>query len=66
MPEYSYDLLVIGAGPAGEAAAMAAAKNNLQVGVVDDMDALGGNCTHKGTIPSKSLRTPKFYRRLSK
>lgn len=56
MAEYNYDLLVIGAGPAGEAAAMAAAKSNLKVAVVDDMDALGGNCTHKGTIPSKSLR----------
>ena len=56
MPEFTYDLLVIGAGPAGEAAAMAAAKSNLSVAVVDDMDTLGGNCTHKGTIPSKSLR----------
>lgn len=56
MADYSYDLLVIGAGPAGEAAAMAATKNGLKVGVVDNMDSLGGNCTHKGTIPSKSLR----------
>ena len=56
MADYSYDLLVIGAGPAGEAAAMAATKNGLHVGVADDMDSLGGNCTHKGTIPSKSLR----------
>lgn len=56
MADYSYDLLVIGAGPAGEAAAMAATKANLRVGVVDDMDSLGGNCTHRGTIPSKSLR----------
>ncbi len=56
MADYAYDLLVIGAGPAGEAAAMAASKSNLKVAVADDMDALGGNCTHKGTIPSKSLR----------
>src|SRR5690606_19040388 len=52
----TYDFLVIGAGPAGEAAAMAATKSGLKVGVVDDTGSLGGNCTHKGTIPSKSIR----------
>lgn len=56
MADYTYDFLVIGAGPAGEAAAMSATKNGLKVGVVDDTGSLGGNCTHKGTIPSKSLR----------
>ncbi len=56
MSDYNYDLLVIGAGPAGEAAAMAAAKHELNVGVVDEQSLLGGNCTHKGTIPSKALR----------
>lgn len=56
MTAYSYDLLIIGAGPAGEAAAMAAAKSEMNVGVVDARGVLGGNCTHKGTIPSKSLR----------
>ena len=56
MADYTYDLLVIGAGPAGEAAAMGATKAGLHVGVVDDTGSLGGNCTHKGTIPSKALR----------
>lgn len=56
MASFSYDLLIIGAGPAGEAAAMAAAKSEMNVGVVDNQGMLGGNCTHKGTIPSKSLR----------
>ena len=56
MTAYSYDLLIIGAGPAGEAAAMSAAKSQLKVAVVDDRGMVGGNCTHKGTIPSKSLR----------
>lgn len=55
MANLHYDLLVIGAGPAGEAAAMAAVKSDLHVGVVDAQE-LGGNCTHKGTIPSKALR----------
>lgn len=56
MADFKYDVLVIGAGPAGEAAAISAAKNNLRVGVVEDRGKLGGNCTHKGTIPSKALR----------
>jgi NAD(P) transhydrogenase len=56
MADYEYDLLVIGAGPAGEAAAMAGVKSDLNVGVVDSQTDLGGNCTHKGTIPSKALR----------
>ena len=56
MADFDYDLLVIGAGPAGEAAAMAATKSDLTVGVVDVQSDLGGNCTHKGTIPSKALR----------
>ena len=56
MADYSYDLLVIGAGPAGEAAAMSAAKNEMSTGVIEGRGILGGNCTHRGTIPSKSLR----------
>jgi len=56
MADYKYDLLVIGAGPSGEAAAIAAAKNEMRVGVVEDQSMLGGNCTHRGTIPSKALR----------
>ncbi len=56
MAVFNYDLLIIGAGPAGEAAAMAAAKKDMEVAVVDSRGVLGGNCTHKGTIPSKSLR----------
>lgn len=56
MTDYNYDVLVIGAGPAGESAAIAAAKNDLRVGLVEDQGVLGGNCTHKGTIPSKALR----------
>lgn len=56
MADFKYDLLVIGAGPSGEAAAMAAVKNDMRVGVVEDRGMLGGNCTHRGTIPSKALR----------
>lgn len=49
------DLLVIGSGPAGEGAALCGAMNGLRVVVVESGD-VGGNCTHKGTIPSKALR----------
>jgi NAD(P) transhydrogenase len=56
MAEFQYDLVVIGTGPAGEAAAMNAAKKGLSVASVDNRETVGGNCTHKGTIPSKALR----------
>jgi NAD(P) transhydrogenase len=54
--DHSYDLLVIGSGPAGESAAIAAAKAGKRVGVVENRALVGGGCAHKGTIPSKSLR----------
>jgi len=41
-PETSFDVLVVGAGPAGMAAAVRAAECGLRVGVVDDNAALGG------------------------
>ncbi len=56
MKEYSYDVLVIGSGPAGEGVAMSAAKSGEKVGMVESRQWIGGNCIHKGTIPSKSLR----------
>lgn len=54
--DHSYDLLVIGSGPAGESAAIAAAKIGKRVAVVENRSLVGGSCAHKGTIPSKSLR----------
>ncbi|HEV7633755.1 MAG TPA: Si-specific NAD(P)(+) transhydrogenase [Steroidobacteraceae bacterium] len=51
-----YDILVIGTGPAGEGAAMMAAKNHRKVAVVERYAEVGGGCTHWGTIPSKALR----------
>lgn len=52
----SLDVIVIGSGPAGEAAAMCTAKNGLKIAVVESQASIGGNCTHLGTIPSKALR----------
>ena len=51
-----FDLLVIGTGPAGEAAAMNAAKAGKSVAIVSDKASPGGNCTYLGTIPSKAIR----------
>ncbi len=58
--EYEYDAVVLGAGPAGEAAAMKMSKSGKRVVVVDPRDQVGGNCTHVGTIPSKALRQSVF------
>ena len=51
-----YDLLVLGSGPAGKAAAIQGAKLGFRVAVVDGRPKVGGVCVHTGTIPSKTLR----------
>jgi len=56
MAVYNYDVVVLGSGPAGEGAAMNAAKAGRKVAMVDSRRQVGGNCTHLGTIPSKALR----------
>lgn len=56
MQKNHFDIIVIGSGPAGEAAAMNAKKKGRTVAVVCDLEYVGGNCTHYGTIPSKALR----------
>ncbi|WP_295720509.1 FAD-dependent oxidoreductase, partial [uncultured Halovibrio sp.] len=56
MSDQHFDVVVIGAGPAGEGAAMNAAKHGRRVAIVDDKQTVGGNCTHWATIPSKALR----------
>ncbi|MCC6373988.1 MAG: FAD-dependent oxidoreductase, partial [Moraxellaceae bacterium] len=57
---YDYDVVVIGAGPAGEGAAMKLTKEGKKVAVIDSRGQVGGNCTHVGTIPSKALRQTVF------
>jgi len=51
-----YDLMVIGAGPAGWSAALQGAKLGLRVGVIEQSAMLGGACVQTGTLPSKTLR----------
>jgi NAD(P) transhydrogenase len=58
MPSYMFDVIIIGSGPAGEGAAMKCSKSGKSVAVVEAFKQIGGNCTHKGTIPSKAMRQP--------
>ena len=51
-----FDLCVIGSGPAGQKAAIQAAKLGRSVAVVEMRDVLGGVAINTGTIPSKALR----------
>jgi NAD(P) transhydrogenase len=52
---------VIGSGPGGQRAAIAAAKLDRRVAVVERPDMLGGVCLNTGTIPSKTLREAILY-----
>src|SRR3954465_13989834 len=54
-------MLVIGSGPGGQKAAIAAAKLGHRVAVVDRPDMVGGVSIHTGTIPSKTLREAVLY-----
>lgn len=61
MQANEYDLVVIGSGPAGQKAAIAAAKMRKKVAVVDSKGRIGGVCVHTGTIPSKTFREAVLY-----
>ena len=61
MAGYDYDLLVIGSGPAGQKAAIAAAKMRKRVALVDRKAMVGGVCVHTGTVPSKTFREAVLY-----
>jgi NAD(P) transhydrogenase len=56
-PHSHYDLVVIGSGPAGQKAALNAAKLGKRVALIESRGAgVGGVCIHTGTIPSKAIR----------
>lgn len=57
----NYDLLVIGTGPAGQKAAVQAAKLGKKVGIIERKEVVGGVCINTGTIPSKALREAVLY-----
>src|SRR5579859_7007182 len=52
----TYDLIVIGSGPAGQRAAIQGAKSGKSVALVESREVLGGACINSGTIPSKTMR----------
>jgi NAD(P) transhydrogenase len=58
---YDFDVLVIGSGPGGQKAAIAAAKLERRVAIVERQDMIGGVCLNTGTIPSKTLREAVIY-----
>src|ERR671930_1675053 len=60
-PSYDYDLIVVGSGPAGEKAAIQAAKLDKRVAVIERGALLGGACTHTATLPSKTLREAVLF-----
>jgi len=71
MPADSFDVVVIGGGPAGYPAAIRAAQNKLTVACIDEWKnldgtfAFGGTCLNAGCIPSKALlESSELYHRV--
>ncbi|WP_203915676.1 Si-specific NAD(P)(+) transhydrogenase [Rugosimonospora africana] len=58
---YDFDVLVLGSGPGGQKAAIAAAKLDRRVAIVERRNMIGGVCINTGTIPSKTLREAVLY-----
>ncbi len=56
-----FDMFVIGTGPAGQRAAIQAAKLGKTVGICDRREVVGGVCINTGTIPSKTFREAVLY-----
>ncbi len=59
--KYDYDLVVIGSGPAGERAALQAAKLGKRAAIIEKNMVIGGVMVHTGTLPSKTLRETVLY-----
>ena len=56
-----YDIAIIGSGPAGQRAAIQAAKLGKYSALIDGSPPIGGVSLHSGTIPSKTLREAVLY-----
>src|SRR5436190_13414143 len=61
MDSKSYDLIVIGSGPAGEKGAAQAAYFGKRVALIEKEPVLGGAAANTGTLPSKTLRESALY-----
>jgi len=59
MPDF--DLVVLGSGPGGQKAAIAAAKLERRVAIVERRNMIGGVSVNTGTIPSKTLREAVLF-----
>jgi NAD(P) transhydrogenase len=57
----SFDLVIIGCGPAGEKAGAQAAYFGKSVAIVERAAVPGGSCINTGTVPSKTLRESALY-----
>ena len=55
MPETTYDVAIIGSGPAGYTAAIRAGQYGLKTALIEKDPYLGGTCLHVGCIPTKAL-----------
>ncbi|MBZ5637286.1 MAG: Si-specific NAD(P)(+) transhydrogenase [Acidobacteriia bacterium] len=56
-----YDVLILGGGPAGERAAIGAARIGKKVALIERENVVGGTCINWGTIPSKTLRESALF-----
>ncbi len=62
MPEYDYDIGILGGGAAGLTVAAGAAQLGVKVLLIEKEPALGGDCLHYGCVPSKTLiKTARVY-----
>ncbi len=57
----SFDLIIIGSGPAGYIAAVRAAQLGLKTACIEKSKPLGGTCLNVGCIPSKALLASSEY-----
>jgi NAD(P) transhydrogenase len=57
----TFDIIVIGAGPAGQKAAIQGAKAGKRVALIERERGIGGSCVYRGTIPSKTLRESALH-----
>ena len=65
MQPQAFDLICLGSGPAGQKAAIQAAKAGFRAAVIEREPQVGGSCLLSGTIPSKALREQALrYRRM--
>jgi len=66
MPDFDYQLVVIGSGPGGYVAAIRASQLGLKTAIVEKDKTLGGTCLNVGCIPSKALLASTEYLHFAK